>query len=185
MSNKKIADIVTNIETIYKDVYPNELKKIIINKFRKCSDGQLDACFNYIVDSFIPTGKVPLPLPPNYIIAIKSTFVCNYNENDIVTYKDRYLCDVTGGIKSIEKDISVVCSYGDSYHMRVGIKDMNLLIKYQLDNPGYPLISALRYERLLARNEDRTPTSILKMINNMPNKNAVEIVITNHNNKKK
>ncbi len=189
MSNKKIVDIVTNIETIFRDVYPNELKKLTIDKFGSYDDKQLETCFDSIIESFVPTGKVPLPLVPHYTHAIKLS--CNNVgiEDKIITYKSRYLDIKTRKVSDFVSDIINMCNSSNSenkgkegknindYYVKIGVVDINTLVQYQTKNPDYPVIGALWYERFLARAEDRTPLGIQKMMNNIPVKEAVEDLI--------
>lgn len=177
MPEEKIAEKIVYIEELYGEKYKDIHKLAFFKKFNKFTDSKIDMVFDLVIDTFVPTTKVPLPLPPHYINAINSSHDITYSESDNIRYKNSHLDIKDGTMHSLIGDIAYMCSYGESYYIRTGENDIKRLIRYQVDHPGYPLISALRYERMLAKTGERAPVSLVKMLNNMPERESVEILI--------
>jgi len=92
----------------------------------------------------------------------------------IITYQDEDLNTKTETIKTFLSEITHTCIKGSTYAIQIGQKDQDLLVQYQANHPEYPLIRVLLEERRKARDEERTPIGIQKLLDNLPIKEVVE-----------
>ncbi len=74
MTNQNISNGIIKIEKMYEKKYSDMLKIMIYKKLKGCTEKKVEIIFNDIIDSFVPTSIVRLPLLPHYIKAINAPF---------------------------------------------------------------------------------------------------------------
>lgn len=70
-TDRLIAKGIMNVEKVYGTKYNEIHQTMICKKLKGLSENKIKFTFNEILETFVPTSTVKLPLLPHYLIALE------------------------------------------------------------------------------------------------------------------